>query len=239
MFAPPTCPGTCSKIGFSLLLAVGGAVAAWAAESPAADTPATTTIIGNYAEARTADIYTGPCFANSEMNLEGREAVMAWQVESGTFEQVDLAGLSVVAVVRSDSTLGDKDTVPSELRSMILVDGRAGQDQQQALAHFAMSMTDGLLAEAPAPIAVDIEFQLGHHGASHVIAGALARLETRGLHDGDHLCGNEEVFYPPLSIGVDAHPGVTLEHRFDGQGLGARWSSPHKRSSFAGTFRRD
>ena len=31
----------------------------------------TSSIYGNYVEARTADVYTGPCFANSEVGLDG------------------------------------------------------------------------------------------------------------------------------------------------------------------------
>ena len=39
--------------------------------------PAMAQISGQYLESRTADVYTGPCFANSEVNLTGREAVLA------------------------------------------------------------------------------------------------------------------------------------------------------------------
>jgi hypothetical protein len=52
-------------------------------------------ISGEYIEARTCDVYTGPCFANGEMGLSGREAVMAWRVEEGTWNGVELGGLSV------------------------------------------------------------------------------------------------------------------------------------------------
>ena len=31
---------------------------------------------GKYIEARTCDVYTAPCFANAEMNLTGKHAVM-------------------------------------------------------------------------------------------------------------------------------------------------------------------
>ncbi|HET9320816.1 MAG TPA: hypothetical protein VFO27_13610, partial [Bryobacteraceae bacterium] len=40
-------------------------------------------IYGNYVEARTADVYTGPCFANSEVGLEGQLAVLGWKVTKG------------------------------------------------------------------------------------------------------------------------------------------------------------
>src|SRR5579872_5310104 len=65
------------------------------------------TISGNYMEARTADVYTGPCFANAETGVVGELAVMGWKVAQGSWDGVDLSGLSVVGVVRAKSTLGD------------------------------------------------------------------------------------------------------------------------------------
>ena len=45
------------------------AVLILAAPAPAAN------LTGRYVEARTCDIWTGPCFANAEMNLTGKHAV--------------------------------------------------------------------------------------------------------------------------------------------------------------------
>ena len=39
-----------------------------------------TSLSGLYLEARTADVYAGHCFANSEVGLDGQEAVLAWNV---------------------------------------------------------------------------------------------------------------------------------------------------------------
>src|SRR5258708_5845621 len=48
-------------------------------------------ISGNYLETRTCDVYTGPCFANAQVGLTGQQAIMAWSVESGSHEGVDLS----------------------------------------------------------------------------------------------------------------------------------------------------
>src|SRR5271169_1234857 len=69
-------------------------------------------ITGQYLESRTADIYTGPCIANSETNLAGKQAVMAWHVDQGTWNNVDLSGLTVVAVVNAVDTLGMPGSEP-------------------------------------------------------------------------------------------------------------------------------
>lgn len=47
-------------------------------------------IYGDYVEARTADVYTGPCFANSEVGLTGQLAVMGWKVTKGSWSGTDL-----------------------------------------------------------------------------------------------------------------------------------------------------
>jgi hypothetical protein len=46
-------------------------------------TGAAAEISGEYLEARTCDVYTGPCFANGEVGIAGKEAVMAWKVDEG------------------------------------------------------------------------------------------------------------------------------------------------------------
>src|SRR6185369_9239591 len=62
---------------------------------------------GDYLEVRSCDVYTGYCFANSEMNLAGKEGMMLWSIREGSWNGVKLDGLSVIAVVRTDATLGD------------------------------------------------------------------------------------------------------------------------------------
>src|SRR5258708_9083564 len=63
-------------------------------------------VSGEYIESRTADVFTGPCFANSEVNLTGQEAVLAWHIEKGTWGDGSLDGLSVAAVGRGRAPLG-------------------------------------------------------------------------------------------------------------------------------------
>src|SRR5439155_16457353 len=58
-------------------------------------------IHGDYVEARTADVYTGPCFANAEVGLVGNLAVFGWKVNRGNWHGANLDGLSVVGVVRA------------------------------------------------------------------------------------------------------------------------------------------
>ena len=49
-----------------------------------------TTIEGRYVEVRSCDVYTAACYANSETSLEGKEAILTWDITKGTWEGVDL-----------------------------------------------------------------------------------------------------------------------------------------------------
>lgn len=196
-------------------------------------------ITGDYLEVRTADVYTGPCFANAEVGLLGNEAMMAWRVREGGWQGVALTGLSVVAVVRASATLGDPYASPYPAKAVVIVDERATSGQREALVSFARSMAGDLLQDIVRVEARPIEVSFGErHGYASLQAGELASLQTRCLHEGDHLCGNEEVYYPPLTEVFHAVPVYTVGHEFQGQGLNGTWKSAGKRSAFVGEFAR-
>src|SRR5262245_25858303 len=63
-------------------------------------------ISGKYIEARTAEVFTGGCIMSSEADTVGRQAVLAWKVDRGSYNGVALDGLSVVAALSGDRNLG-------------------------------------------------------------------------------------------------------------------------------------
>ena len=196
-------------------------------------------IRGDYLEIRTSDVYTGPCFANAEVNLTGREAVIAWKVREGSWQGVNLAGLTVVAVVKAKSTLGDPYANPYPARSVIIVDAKAEAQQKRALVDFARSAGGELLANVVKVRKATIETDFsGEEGYASVKAGELVDLKTRALNEKDHLCGNEMVYYPPLTEVTNAIPSYTLAHAFRGDELNSTWSCPLKRSAFVAEFAR-
>jgi len=201
--------------------------------------PAQAAIKGDYIEVRGADVYTGPCFANSEMNLEGKQAILAWKVTSGSWDGVPLDGLSVVAVVRANATLGDRFEDPYPAKAILIVDANANARQRAALADFARSragrLTENVVRVEASAISLNTS-EGGKHGAASLTAGNLATIKTRSLCAGDHICGNEEVFYPPLTQVAHAMPAYTLQDSFNGQGLGVVWDRADERSAFVGSF---
>lgn len=211
-------------------------------------------IRGDYIEARTADVYTGPCFSNAEVFITGNQAVMAWKVTEGSWNGVDLKGLTVAAAVQGTTTFSEDK--PDQARAVLIVDQKATPAQREALVAMAKTLGGERFKNVVDVKTSVLAFTLESHemseaesaSAAHVLhkmplapralfwAPGLAEIQTRPLDDGDHTCGNEVVAYEPLSKGVDVKPAYTLGHHFQGKGLETRWSSPNRRSSFVGHF---
>jgi hypothetical protein len=197
-------------------------------------------IQGDYIETRSADVYTGSCFANGEVGLVGNEAILGWRVSRGGWDGVALDGLGVVAAVKAKATLGDPYDNPYPAKAVLFVDEKATSPQRAALTAFAKHMGGRLLENVERVVVAPISLEVGghHSGAATLRAGRFATVQTRGLNDGDHLCGNEETFYPPLTKTTHAMPVVALTDSYQGPGLGETWSNHDKRSAFVGTFAR-
>jgi hypothetical protein len=200
------------------------------------------TIEGEYLEARTCNVYTGPCFANAEMGLAGKEAIMAWKVDKGSWNETSLDGLGVALVVSADATLGDDGVfgqTPTKTKSVVLVDKNASETQKEALISFvkdsAKKLADNIVRVEEVPFSLEND----HLESTGVFsAGEIAKIETRQLKKGDCVCSNEIVYYQPLTKVDNFHPAFSLSNSFKGEGLDNRWTSGEQRSAFMATFRR-
>ncbi len=117
-------------------------------------------ISGDYIETRSADVWTGPCVANGEVNLAGDQAILAWHVNKGTWNGVSLEGLSVVGVVKANATLGDEYNNPYPAKAVMIVDEKACAEQQKALIEFAQSMS-GRLDDARTTVGALLKLEPG------------------------------------------------------------------------------
>ncbi|HEY3138199.1 MAG TPA: DUF1326 domain-containing protein [Blastocatellia bacterium] len=199
-------------------------------------------ISGDYIETRSADVWTGPCVANGEVNLVGDQAILAWRVNKGEWKGVSLEGLSVVAAVKANATLGDQYNNPYPAKAVMIVDEKACPEQQKALIEFARSMAgellDNVVRVEVAPINVQVTGHDGHYSNTTVNAGNLASIQTRAIGSKDHLCGNEDVYYQPLAEMTHSMPAVAEVDQYKGSGLGVSWTIHGKRSAFVGSFAR-
>jgi len=212
------------------------AVIALAVPAAAADS-----ITGTYLESRTCQVYTGPCFANAEMGLVGKEAVMAWNIETGNRNDVNLSGLSVVMVLSGNDTLGFRGVEdPKELKSAIIVDAKATAKQREALIAFAKEHSGRAGKQVVRVDAAPISMSLDSvELRGELKAGNAVKLTTRKAKPGDCICSNEVQFYPPLAAVNRFAAGVAIEAEYNGAGLGTTWSTPESRSAYMGEFRYD
>jgi hypothetical protein len=208
----------------------------------AASTAFAGSVTGDYLEVRSCDVYTGPCFANAEMNLTGKEGMLFWSVKDGNWNGVDLKGLSVMAVVRADATLGDLHYNPRSGDAVLIVDSKADSAQRAALTDFAKSMGGKLLSHVVDVKSAPIESSLGtctKKGCASVQAGELVEITTSCLSAKHDICGNEDTFYPPLSKVEGAYPVFTELASYSGRDLNVTWQISGKRSAFLAKFSAD
>jgi hypothetical protein len=197
------------------------------------------TISGDYLEVRSCDVYTGSCFANSEMNLAGKEGMLVWAVREGAWKGTKLDGLNVMVVVKTDGSLGDLKYQPQSGNAVLIVDAKADAKQKEALTDFARAMSGKLIGKVVAVKSVPMEAKIAtctKQGCASVKAGELAEISTSCLGGKHDICGNEETFYPPLSKVEGAYPVLTDVAKFAGEGLNCTWQITGKRSAFLASF---
>lgn len=193
---------------------------------------------GQYIEARTCDVWTGPCFANAEENLEGKHAVIGWKVDKGELNSVSLDGLGIVAVIEASDTLGIPQTGAS--RAILIVDKRASAQQQKALIQMAKQQAGQLLSKVVKVQKAKIS--LVHCACKGNVCATLtagsAKVETRCLHaKHDVVCGNESVYHKPLTPDVKATAAMVVENIFTGTGIGQTWTDRGRRGAYVGSFK--
>ena len=205
-------------------------------------TPLLAEISGDYLEVRTCDVYTGPCFANAEMGLTGKEAILVWSVRQGQWNNTALDGLKVIAVVKTEDTMGDQHYQPRSGKAVLVVDAKANSEQREALQDMARAMSGKLINEITGVKSIDIESTLGTctkaGGCALVKAGNLINISTRCFAEKDHACGNESTYYPPLTEVNGAYPAFTELATFKGTGLNVTFEATSQRSAFLASFSR-
>jgi hypothetical protein len=211
----------------ALLLAT---LAALSVPARATETPV---IRGEYLEARTCDVWTGPCFANGEINLVGKQAVAAWIVTQGSWDGVALDGLKVAAAIVSEGTLHTEGE--GRVTAVVFVDERADARQAKALLALARTLAPRHLGQVVAVERRPISY--AKKGLEAVLeVGDVATVKTAAFCACDRICCNEERAYPSISTATTVDCAKTLEHSYRGRSLGSAWSESTKRGSMIGTF---
>ena len=195
-------------------------------------------IRGKYVEARTCQVYTGPCFANGEVGSTGKDAILTWSIDAGSFNGVDLSGHSAALIVKTSHTLGFNGfDDAAQTKAVVFVDAAADARQQRALQSFVLTQTGVSEKDVARLQAADIDLQFDVDELTATVkVGDIARLQTRKARKGDCICSNESAYYPPLTPLLASVPGVTIEGEVSARALSSRWSIPDSRTAYMGLF---
>ncbi|MBI4487021.1 MAG: DUF1326 domain-containing protein [Acidobacteria bacterium] len=192
-------------------------------------------LTGEYIEARTAEIFTGGCIMGSEAETVGKQAVLAWKIDRGSFNGVPLDGLAVVAAVAGDKNLGIQEIGGgrANVRSEVFVDARASRAHQLAIVAMASELSNGTVSNVVQVTAAPIEF--ADEGGIISVSTRQVELSVEKSMPHDPSCGAMQWFHAFVPS-AQATMGVAIENAFSGSSLGTKWSDPNKRSAFFGTF---
>ena len=180
---------------------------------------ATAKIEGEYLEARSVDVYTGACHFGSDYVEGGREATLIWQIESGTWNNVSLSGLTVVAVVSADQNL---DLDQNARRSVLYLDPRATPAQQQVVMDLMQTKRSAVVGQVVAVKKVEINFSKTDLNYKLRVGQLLALNASRFP---CYECTQpQQIWYHPLEEIDQPTLGKSELYRYQDEVLSVRWN---------------
>lgn len=191
----------------------------------------TATIRGEYVEVRTASVFAGACHYNGELTTAGRDALMAWNVKSGQWQGIDLAGVRAVAIVSADANLAEN----SQRRSEIIIGENASDAQSLAMVEVLKSRYTAsfgkIISVRRGPLSFD------HKGRTYSVnAGDLISLNVEAMPD-DLCCKMPQlVWYSPLVPLENRKVGYTTKALYSGSEVSDPWQRSGENSAFYGSF---
>ena len=186
---------------------------------------------GDYVEVRTASVFAGACHFNGEVVTTGRDALMAWNVTSGKWQDVDLTGVRVMAIVSADANLAEGNAAR---RSEIVIDSHASRAQALAMVNALRSRYAGSLGDVVAVRSAPIGFE--RKGRTYAVVTNDAAINVEAMPN-DLCCKMPNlVWYTPL-VGLENRKvGYTSKALYSGKIVGEPWSRSGENSAFYGSF---
>jgi hypothetical protein len=195
--------------------------------------PGETAVKGEYIEARTCNVWTGACFANGEMALLGKNAVVGWSVSKGSWEGVSLDGLKVVAALNSEGTLGTK--YEGKVTSALYVDEKATCAQAEALVALAKALAPKELAHVIRVEKKAVAFSRSGIKATLKVGSEIG-IKTDEICDCNSSGCTAMRFYDPVSRSVEVECAKAVTNSYQDGALGVRWSESGLQGAMLGTF---
>src|SRR5205823_14543159 len=132
-----------------------------------------TSVQGDYVEVRTASVFAGACHFNGEVVTTGRDALMAWNVTSGSWNGTDLTGVHVIAIVNSEENLANAQATR---HSELILDQSASHDQKIAMLNALKSRYAAALGDIISVRSATIAFK--HEGKTYDVSASGAAINV-------------------------------------------------------------
>ena len=178
----------------------------------------TPTVQGEYIEARSASVYVGACHFGAEFVEGGREATLVWNIQQGSWNNVSLDGLTVVAVVSAKSNLA----IDTETRKSVLyLDPSTTAEQRTAISSLLTTKHADVLGEVAATQTAAIEFTKEGTKYDVTVGEVLALSANR------YPCVNctqpHQIWYKPLTAIQNPIVGKSEVYRYKDTHLPVTW----------------
>jgi hypothetical protein len=190
-----------------------------------------TSVKGDYVEVRTASVFAGACHFNGEVTTTGRDALMAWNVTSGSWDGVDLKGVRTIAIVSAEDNLSNAQAAR---RSELIVDKSASHAQAVAMVNAIKSRYADTLGQIISVRTAPVEFR--HEGKTYEVRSAEAAINVEAMPN-DLCCRMPNlVWYTPLVPVGERKVGYTSRALYAGHTVGDAWERAGENSAFYGSF---
>lgn len=190
-------------------------------------TPKADAVRGDYVETRTASVFAGACHYNGERVTEGKSALLAWRIEGGTFDGVELGGVKLVAAVSADDNLAERSAAR---RTAIVVDADSDVRADAAVA-WAKSRASAEFGTVVSVARKPVTFT-ATSDAYTVRVDKFASIDVKALPDRACCSQPELVWYPPLTTITDRRVGYTVSAALETDaGVGTSWSRADENST--------
>lgn len=186
---------------------------------------------GEYVEVRTASVFAGACHYNGEVVTTGRDALMAWNVTSGKWQNVDLSGVRAMAIINSKSNLSEPNAAR---QSEVIIDAAASHEQAQAMLSALKEKYASSLGEIVEVRNAPISFE--HKDRAYTVKADNATINVEAMPN-DLCCKMPNlVWYKPL-VGLENRKvGYTINATYGGRKVTEPWSRSGENSAFYGLF---
>ena len=186
---------------------------------------------GDYVEVRTASVFAGACHFNGEVTTAGRDAMMAWNFTSGKWQETDLTGVRLMAIVTSDVNLSETN---SGRQSEVIVDSSVSRPKALAALNALKQKYAATLGNIVKVRFAPINFV--HSGKTYEVTSDGATINVEAMPN-DLCCKMPNlIWYTPL-VGLENRKvGYTTKALYDGHGIAEPWSRSDENSAFYGSF---